>query len=86
MAKKKLIQIQKKIRSIKMTIPDLQIGAFGCRFAIFFASRSTLAKYSNFLVNLHRISISDVMARSNLALDAPDNSDTPDSGCGAEAR
>ena len=35
---------------------------------------------AKFIVNLHRISVPDAMERSDLALDAPDDSDTPDSG------
>lgn len=39
-----------------------------------------------FIVNLHWIIVLDEMARSDLALDALDDSDTPNLGCGAEER
>ena len=41
---------------------------------------------AKFIVNLYQISVPDAMERLDLALDAPDDSDTPDSSCGAEAR
>lgn len=53
-----------------MTIPGLQIGAFGCRFA---KNCCLMIEFilGKFIVNLHQISILDAMERSNLALDAP---------------
>ena len=41
-------------------------------------------RVGNFVADIHRISISYAMARLDLALDTPNDSDTPYLGCGVE--
>ena len=64
-----------------MTIPGLQISAFRCRFAKKKLPHNQLwPEIAKFIVNLHRFSVPNAMERSDLALDAPDDSDTTDLG------
>ena len=66
-----------------MTIPELQIGAFGCRFV---KKNSPYDHLWTRVAKFHQIDAPNIMVRSSLALDTPNDCDTPDLGQGAKAR
>ena len=69
-----------------MTIPIMQIRAFGVWFAKKKLPHSRLwPKIGIFIANFYRISIPDAMVRSDLLLDTPNFCNTPESRCGDEA-
>ena len=70
----------------EMIMPNIANRAFDCQFAKKLSHNRLWPRVGICIANFHRISVPDAMVRSDLMLDSPNLCDTPESGCGDEAR